>query len=96
MTGRGSNWNSNLNLAAFPKDLKFCKLCGVWILFRSMENAIIQDNIDLISTLISQTDHFGLYREKCVAKTFRLFGGLGSWNWNISVANTIAVCSSVL
>ena len=39
--GRGLKLNSNLNSAAWPTSCKrcICKLCGVWILFRSAEVA---------------------------------------------------------
>ena len=36
------------------KSLK--KLCGVWILFRSIKNVKIEDSSELISTLIHQTE----------------------------------------
>ena len=63
MTCRGSNLDSNLNsAAAVPPDHLVVKilsapipqinLCGVWILFRSVENAEIEDSSELISTLI--------------------------------------------
>ena len=62
MTGRGLNLDSNMNFASWPMGCKGLsalnshnKLSGVWILFRSVENAEIEDSCELIPTLIHQT-----------------------------------------
>ena len=60
MTGRGSNLDSNLNSAPWPKGCKLPapesqnSLCVVWILFMSVETAEIEDNDEQISTKLCQ------------------------------------------
>ena len=60
MTCRVSNFNSNLNSAAWPTSYNgltapksLNKLCGIWILFWSIENAKIGDSNESLPTLIS-------------------------------------------
>ena len=55
---RGSNLDSNLNSSAWPTGCKgFLRINCVefWVLFRSVENAEIEDSSELISNLIHQT-----------------------------------------
>ena len=60
MTGRGSNLDSNLNSAPWPKGCKLPapesqnSLCVVWILFTSVETAEIEDCGEQISTKLCQ------------------------------------------
>ena len=60
MTCRGSNLDSNLNPAAWPKGCKLPapesqnSLCVVWILFTSVETAEIEDCGEQISTKLCQ------------------------------------------